>query len=346
MTRIAGRVETPWLRSQVLQENLPGDPTERMLPVYLPPGYDDDPKRRYPVIYVLAGHGGSGPLMLAPVAWGESFPQRIDRLIDTGAMGPVIAVLPDCWTIFGGAQYINSSALGRYEDYLVEEIIPFVDATYRTMPQREHRAITGKSSGGYGAIVEAMRHPELFSALACHSGDMYFEFGYLPDMARLHANLERFGGMEGFIAQIPTIKPKAHDPFFSVLGMLCYGAAFAPNPAASTRGFDMPIDMETGALRQDVWARWLAWDPVRMVDQPTYSTALRQMRYTYLDCGRWDELNFQIGARLLSQKLAVYDIVHDFELFDDGHINVPYRYDTSLPRLEKAIRAAPQDARL
>lgn len=335
--RLGGRVDTPYLVSQVLQNNLPGDPVERMLPVYLPLGYDDDSSRRYPVIYVLAGHGGSGPLMLAPVAWGESFPERIDRLIRTGKMGPVIAVLPDCWTIFGGAQYINSSALGRYEDYLIDELIPYVDHTYRTIPDREHRAITGKSSGGYGAMVQSMRHPESFSTVASHSGDIYFEFGYLPDMAKLHANLQRFGGLEGYIEQIPTIKPKTHDPFFSVLGMLCYGAAFAPNPEAD-RGFDMPVDIETGALREDVWQRWLEWDPVRMIDQPEYADAWRQMNYIYLDCGMWDELNFQIGTRIMSKKLAALDIVHDFELFNDGHINVPYRYDVSLPRLEAAMR--------
>ena len=184
-----------------------------------------------------------------------------------------------------------------------------------------------------------MRHPELWGAIASHSGDIYFEFGYGPDLARLHANLMRFGGLEGFIQQIPTIKPKSHDPFFSVLGMLCYGAAFAPNPEAP-RGFDMPVDMETGALRQDVFDRWLAWDPVRMIDQPEYADAWRQLDYLYLDCGLWDELNFQIGTRILHQKLNALGIAHDFELFNDGHINVPYRYDVSLPRLEASIRGA------
>ena len=335
--RLNGRVDSPYLQSQILQGNLPGDPTERMLPVYLPPGYDDNPDKRYPVIYVLAGHGGSGPLMLAPVAWGESFPERIDRLISTGAMQPVIAVLPDCWTIFGGAQYLNSSALGQYEDYLLQELISYVDSTYRTLAAREHRAITGKSSGGYGAMVQSMRHPEVFGAMASHSGDIYFEFGLLPDLAKMHANLLRFNGMEGFIEQIPTIKPKSHDPFFSLLGMLCYGAAYAPNPAAP-RGFDMPVDLETGALVEDVWQRWLAWDPVRMIDQPEHIAAWRQLSYIYLDCGLWDELNFPVGTRIMSNKLKALGIAHDFELFNDGHINVPYRYDVSLPRLEKAIR--------
>src|SRR2546423_1101142 len=215
--RLAGRVDTPYLESRVLQGNLPGDPTERMLPVYLPPGYDENPTKRYPVIYVLAGHGGSGPLMLAPAAWGESFPERMDRLIRTGAMGPVIAVLPDCWTIFGGAQYLNSSALGHYEDYLVGELMPYINQTYRTLPEREHHAITGKSSGGYGAYVQAMRHPELFSAFASHSGDIYWEFGFMPGLAKLHANLIRFGGLEGSIEPDPAIKPKEHYPILPIL---------------------------------------------------------------------------------------------------------------------------------
>jgi enterochelin esterase family protein len=121
--------------------------------------------------------------------------------------------------------------------------------------------------------------------------------------------------------------------------MLCYGAAYAPNPDAP-RGFDMPIDMETGALREEVWQRWLEWDPLHMVDRPEYIAALRQMQYIYIDCGLWDELNFQIGTRLMSQKLTKLGIKHDFELFNDGHMNVPYRYDISLPRLEAVIREA------
>jgi enterochelin esterase family protein len=334
--KLQGTVETPWLQSKVLQGNLPGDATERMLPVYLPPGYARS-AGRYPVIYVLSGHGSSGPLMLNSPAWGESFPERLDRLIVSGKVAPVIAVLPDCWTIFGGAQYINSSALGRYEDYLIGELVPYVDATYRTLADRQHRGVTGKSSGGYGAMVQAMRHPEVFGAFASHSGDIYFEFGLLPDLAKLHANLLKFKGLEGFISQIATIKPKTHDPFFSVLGMLCYGAAYAPNPKAD-RGFDFPVDMETGALVEEVWKRWLSWDPVRMIDRPEYLEAWRSMKYIYLDCGLWDELNLTVGTRIMSGKLKAAGITHDFELFPDGHIDVPYRYDVSLPRLANALR--------
>jgi len=334
--RIEGRVETPWFDSRVLEGNRPGDPASRMVPVYLPPGYEEG-GTRYPVIYVLSGHGGSGPLMLQkPDAWSESFPERLDRLIRSGAVPPVIAVLPDCFTIFGGAQYINSSALGPYEDYLIKEIVPYVDANYRTKASRAHRGLTGKSSGGYGTMVQGMRHPEVFGALASHSGDIYFEFGLMHDLSKLHRYLEQLGGLDAYIKAIPTFRPKVHDPFFSVLGMLCYGAAYAPNPDAPL-GFDMPIEMETGQLREEVWQRWLAWDPVRLIEAPKYIEAYRQMRYIYLDCGLWDELNFAVGTRIMSRKLRDVGIEHDMELFPDGHMNVHYRFDVSLPRLVSAI---------
>lgn len=334
--RLHGRVETPYLESTFLEGNLPGDPAERMVPVYLPPGYDDG-HERYPSIYVLSGHGSSGPLMLQrPDAWTESFPERLDRLIIAGEVPPVIAVLPDCFTIFGGAQFLNSSALGRYEDYLNEEIVPFVDARYRTKPERAHRGLTGKSSGGYGAMVQGMRHPELWGALASHSGDIYFEFGLMHDLSKLHRFLGQTGGLDAFIKAIPGFKPKSHDPFYSVLGMLCYGAAYAPNPDAPL-GFDFPIDLETGELKQDVWERWLAWDPVRLIDEPAHIEAYRRMRHIYLDCGLWDELNFAVGTRIMSKKLNAAGIAHDMELFPDGHINVNYRYDISLPRLVRAL---------
>ena len=306
-----------------------------MLPIYLPPGYDSS-SNRYPAIYVLSGHGSSGPHMLNSPPWGESFPEQLDRLIVAGKVKPVIAVLPDCWTIFGGAQFLNSSALGRYEDYIIDELVPYVDRSYRTLAAGEHRGVTGKSSGGYGAMVQGMRNPETFGALASHSGDIYFEFGLLPDLAKLHANLLRVGGLESYIAQIPTFKPKDHNPFFSVLGMLCYGAAYAPNPAA-TRGFDFPVDMESGALIEDVWRRWLEWDPVRMIDRPEYLEAFRGMSYLYFDCGLWDDLNFTPGTRIMSKKLKTAGIPHDCEFFPDGHLNVSYRYDVSLPRLVAAI---------
>ena len=132
----SSRVEQPVLNSAILAGNRPGDAVARSVPVYLPPGYDDDPARRYPVIVMLTGYSGTGPFLLNLRAWDESLPQQLDRLIGGGQMLPAIVVMPDCWTRYGGSQYLNSSALGNYEDYLIQEVIPFVDRQYRTLAGR------------------------------------------------------------------------------------------------------------------------------------------------------------------------------------------------------------------
>jgi S-formylglutathione hydrolase FrmB len=294
------RVEQPEVTSTVLADNPLGDPHVRRLPVYLPPGYDDDPGRRYPLIVMLTGYGSTGPLLLNLRTWDESLPQQLDRLITSGKMQPAIVAMPDCWTRYGGSQYLNSSALGRYEDYLIEEIVPFVDAHYRTVPEAAHRGVIGKSSGGYGALVQGMHHPEVFGAAVCHSGDMYFEFGYLGDIAALHANIASYGGWEAIRDGLEDIRPKS-TKFYTTVGTLCYGMAYAPNPDAPD-GFDLPIDPELGTLNEAVWARWLANDPVRKVDQPVYADALRQLKLLFIDCGERDEFNLQVGARLMTSQ--------------------------------------------
>ncbi len=331
-----GRVEQPILASRILADNPLGDAHNRPLPVYLPPGYDDEPARRYPVIVMLTGYGGTGPLLLNLRAWDESLPQQLDRLISIGAMAPAIVVMPDCWTRYGGSQYLNSTALGRYEDYLIDEVVPFVDASYRTLPDRAHRGIAGKSSGGYGAVVQGMHHPEVFGALACHSGDMYFEFCYMGDLAKLHSNLASYGGWQDFKGSLETIRPKS-TKFYQTAGMLAYGMAYAPNPELPD-GFEMPIDLATGALDEAVWARWLTHDPVRKLDNAGYGDALRQMKLVFVDCGERDEFNLQVGARVFTHKLDALGIAHEYEEFPDGHFGIHYRYDTSLPRMSEVLQ--------
>src|SRR5512144_2534712 len=138
------------IASTVLRDNPLGDPAERRVPVYLPPGYDGS-GGRYPVVYFLAGFAGGGTYLLSESLWGETLPQRLDRLVRGGTVRPLIVVMADCLTRYGGIQYINSAGTGRYEDHLIEELLPVIDASFRTEPRRERRAVMGKSSGGYGA---------------------------------------------------------------------------------------------------------------------------------------------------------------------------------------------------
>ena len=162
--------------SRILRGNPLGDPHVRKLGVWLPPQYDHGGRRRFPVLYDLVGFTGSG---LSHANWkpfGDNVPERAARLMQEGRMGPAIFVFPDCFTALGGNQYVNSSAIGNYADYLTREIIPFVEREFRADAGREHRGCFGKSSGGYGAMIHGMKYANYWGAIASHSGDAYFDF--------------------------------------------------------------------------------------------------------------------------------------------------------------------------
>jgi enterochelin esterase-like enzyme len=322
--------------SRVLADNPLGDPITRKLPIILPPDYDKT-NQRYPVIYGLTGFTGSGPMMLNLTAWQPNLQERIDYLTADGRLPPVIFVLPDCFTRYGGSQYINSSAIGRYEDYVIEEIIAFVDSKYRTIAVPEGRGIFGKSSGGYGSIILGMRYPDVFGAVACHSGDMYFEYCYKPDFPKFINPVVKAGGLDKWWAEFES-KLKKERQDIEAVNILAMAAAYSPNPDQKPLPIDFPFDLCTGELRPDVWRRWLEHDPVHLVDR--YTGNLKKLRLLFIDCGTRDEFNLHLGARILVQRLKGQGIPHEYEEFDDGHMNIPYRYDVSLPKIGRALTAA------
>ncbi len=327
-----GTVVIESITSEVLRNNPLGDSATRRVPVYVPPGYEKG-NMRYPSVYVLTGFTGRGTMLLNDSAWDENIAQRMDRLIGEGKVKPMILVMPDCLTRIGGSQYINSSAVGRYEDHLIQELVPFVDRKYRTMADRDHRAVVGKSSGGYGSLVQGMRHPEVFGLMASHSGDTYFEYGYKPDIIGALRALPKYGGVDKFWNEFRSIHPK-DSGWGDILNILAMAACYSPNPSAP-HGFDLPFDVETGELNEAVWKRWLEWDPVYMVDK--HLDALRSLRLIYLDAGLRDEYNLQFGARIFCQRLKENGIPYIHEEFDDGHMNIQYRYDNSLQAISSAL---------
>lgn len=320
---MSSRVEIILHESSVLRANYLNDPTTRRVGIYLPSGYNDS--KRYPVLYLLAGFTGRGTMMLNESAWEENIQQRLDRLIATGAVQPLIVVLPDCFTRYGGSQYINSEGTGRYEHYLIEELVPYVDAHYATIPARERRGIAGISSGGFGALIQGMRHPETFGAVACHSGDMHFDLCYRSDFPSFLKSISTYGGVDKFIASFADLHPKKED-FFAILSTIGYAACYSPN-LGSPWGFDLPFDFETGEWNDAVWARWKAWDPIELISQ--HESALRSCQLLYLDAGSRDEFNLQFGARTFAARLRRAGIPHRHEEFEDGHFNIQYRYDVS-----------------
>ena len=323
-----GRVVIAPVESRVLAGNPLGDPHVRQIPVYLPPGYDDG-KRAYPVIYWLHGFTGIGLSAINANPWIPSLPECMDRVIAGGAP-PAILVMADGFTKYGGSQYLNSTANGRYEDFVVSEIVAHADRTYRTIAAPAGRGINGKSSGGYGALVLAMRHPDVFGAAASHSGDMYFEACYKPDFWKFCNIVAKHGGVQTFLRAFLDM-PKKTPEALTAINIAAMAMAYSPNPNQRDLGFDLPFDIHTGELDDAIWARWLAWDPVHMAER--HADALRALRLLYFECGSRDQFYLHLGARLLHRRLDGMRIRHEYQEFDDDHTGINYRYVESLRRL-------------
>jgi enterochelin esterase family protein len=333
-----GTVVVETVEGRALAANTLGDSAVRRVAVWLPPTYTTSAARRYPVIYWLAGYAGTGESLFQGNPWQPGLGDRLDRLVERGAMGEVIVVAPDGFTRWGGSQYLDSPVSGDYERHLCRELVPEIDSRFRTVPQREARAIGGKSSGGFGALVLAMRHPELFAAVASHAGDMYFELSILPDVPVAVRTLRRHGGVAGFLQHFDRALTKRSDDFTTIM-MLALAAAYSPD-AAKPHGVALPFDLGTGELDHEVWRRWKAWDPIELAAK--HVEALRAMKLVYLDAGTRDEHALDLGARILAARLAALGVAFRHEEFDDGHRNTAYRYDVSLPLLASAIGAAPE----
>jgi enterochelin esterase family protein len=310
--------------SKVLKGNPLNDAHIRDLCVYLPPDYEASDED-FPVVYCLTGFTGRGKMFLNDNAFTPNLAERLDNLITENKIKPMIAVMPDCFTYYGGSQYINSSATGNYEDYLTEEIVPFVDENFRTINDKNSRAVMGKSSGGYGALIMAMRHSDIFGLACSTSGDAYFEFCYFPGIAEGFRAIK--GDPKALIEKFWREDARKGKDDFAALNTIGMSACYSPNEN-SELGFDLPFDLETGEMRYDVWERWLAHDPVRLVEK--HADDLKSLKLLYIDAGTRDEFALDLGARILCKKLKDSDVPFLHEEFEDGHMQIAYRQNRSL----------------
>lgn len=318
--------------SRLLRGNTLRDPHARRVPVWLPPSYDAEPARRWPVIVWLGGFTADGETALAHRPFEPSVPERFERALARGEAREAILVMPDCCTRFGGSEYANSPATGRYFDHVADEIVPEIDRRFRSLAARDHRGVAGKSSGGIGALRFAMRRPDLFAACASHSGDMLFEVAYPAGFLQFCDAIGRRGGVEKFMREFPDRDPKSGEDV-ALANTIAMAQAYSPR--TEPPGFDLPFDLETGELRSDVWARWLENDPVRMCER--HADALRSLRLLYFDCGFRDEYHLHMGARALARRLRGLGVAFEHEEYDGTHRDAGPRYSISLGRISLAL---------
>jgi len=355
----AGRVVTVEHVSDILADNPLGDPATRSFDVWLPPHYDTRAKKCFPVLFDLVGFMGAGPAHTDWRPFAENVPEIAARLIHERKMAPCIIVFPDCFTSLGGNQYVNSSAIGNYADYLTKELIPFIDKEFRTLAAREHRACFGKSSGGYGAMIHGMRYTRYWGAIGNHSGDAYFDFIYRCDWPNTLTELAKYrrparkagpvdvlaaeegvtegfddGRVKRFLESIWRKWTPNHAEGHAIMN-LAMAATYDPDPNAPN-GFRLPFNLETGEIIEARWREWLKHDPVRLVKR--YANNLKKLRGIYIDCGWRDQYQIHYGSRILSKRLAEAGVEHRYEEFDGTHSGIDDRMAVSLPFLVHALR--------
>jgi S-formylglutathione hydrolase FrmB len=325
-----GTVHRLTIQSGVLKDNLLGDPADRLIDVYVPA---DSKGEGLPLLVDLVGFTAGGPAHSNWKNFGENLPERLDRLIAEGTMPPCVVALPDCFTRLGGNQYINSAAMGRWDDFLLEEVVPFVESRFGCGGS-ERRGCFGKSSGGYGAMVHAMLHPDFWNAAASHSGDVGFELLFISDfpkvlraLATAENSIQKW--LERFFAA-----PKVKDDDVHILMVLAMAATYDPDPTAYM-GVRLPVTIDTCELSPDRWANFMRWDPLSLVEK--HGEGLKKLKAFYIDCGDIDQYNLLYGSRRMHKRLGELNVPHFYEEFADDHTAVDYRMDVSLPILAKAL---------
>jgi enterochelin esterase-like enzyme len=288
-------VERITIHGKALEGNLEGDAVDRPVVVVLPPSYTRERNRRYPVVYALHGYS------IGAEQWSQEIhvPQTIEGAFARGAQ-EMIVVLPDSKTMHNGSMYSSSVTTGDFENFIAGDVVTYIDAHYRTIPNRNSRGLVGHSMGGYGASRIGMKHPDVFGSLYIMSPCCLSARGAGP------ANPAN----EEALAAVKTAEDSAKLPF-GLRAQLASAAAWSPNPNNPPLYLDLPI----GSNQQSVLARWAANAPLAFIDQ--YVEKLRQYRAIAVDVGDQDNLKVDTGK--LHDVLTNYGIKHDFEIYSGTH---------------------------
>lgn len=288
------------LDSPHLAGNLLGDPSERDLFVYLPPGYKES-GRRYPTAYLLHAYGATAEGLVTPATDGERWAPPIEDVLDPvfGRMGvpPMIVVIPDGNSRWGCGQWVDSPVTGLFEQFVLKDVVAFVDVQYRTIPVARSRGVFGFSSGGFGAWHLASRNPEVFGAMAVLSADSFLDMTH-------KFMLYKF--LDSIWPDAPSGPIEGNDWSQIVYD---YSACYSPNPDRPPYYVDLPVPFPSGELIQEVWGRWLSFDPV--VNCHDRLANLRQLSGILLDVGSNDDYNLQWGHRILSHHLRKAGVAHE-----------------------------------
>ena len=300
-----------------LTNNLVGEPTERTIYVYLPPSYGASEKK-YPVVYYLPGYGDSSVI-------GFRLPGDMDALIESGKVNEMIIVVAGGDSKMGGSFYVNSPVTGNWEDYIVKDVVSFVDGHFRTLRQAESRGITGHSMGGFGALNLAMHNPDVFGAVYSMSPGLFDENGLAESFMFAGDRLIR--DFVDFETELAALSPgDAQRRTFAAPEefSLAYGYAFAPNPDRHPPYFDYPYTQIGGQLvrNEEVWKKWESGFGGIADEVVQYKENLLKLKGIVVDYGINDENPWiPKGSEYYGEQLHAAGIPVKVESYEGNHFN-------------------------
>ncbi len=298
-----GKVERTQVHGKALEGNLEGDSPDVFVSVYLPESYSSQTSRRYPVVYFLHGFTDSDEKWMGQTKHWIHLPAILDREFAAPDAREFIVVMPNGFTRYGGSMYSNSVTTGNWEDYIVSELVPYIDQHYRTIARVESRGLAGHSMGGYGAMRLGLRHPETFSSFYVLSGCC---------MAHPADGVLKLGVKSEDVKSPDDVRSAS----FQTQALYASAAAWSPDPDKPPFYSDLPI--HAGKIDETVLDRWNANAPLVILDQ--YVANLRKMKAIALDAGDKDDTITE-NTRALDQRLTLYKIPHEFAIYDGNHVN-------------------------
>ena len=321
----AGRLIEVKVASPALKGNVLGDPAEQTVAIYLPPGYDASPSKRYPTLYLLHGFGGDSNTWAGGGPRRFNLPPLLDAMMGGGRSREMVIVAPSARNAYGGSFYTNSVATGNWEDFIYRDLVAYVDSNYRTLARASSRGVAGHSMGGYGAVMLGMKHPEVFGAVYALSPcclALEEDLGPANPVWSRALRLRSKG-------EVPK-EPKSLEDFFTVV-FVALSAAFSPNPERAPFYADMPFLERDGRVQKNeaAYHSWQSKMPLYMIEG--HRQNLLSLRGIYLDYGEKEQFShIRTATSLFSRALAERSIPHAFEIYEGGdHGNkVRERFET------------------
>lgn len=330
-----GQLFEKTIPAPTLQDNLLGDPAEQPIAVYLPPSYAST-SDRYPVVYLLPGFTAGVDAFLDGRFQGFELLPSMDRLVENGNVREMIVVVANGRNLVGGSGYVNSPVTGNWEDFVVKNVVRYVDRHYKTIPYTESRGIAGESLGGFGALNIAMRHPDVFGAVYAMSPALIDPDGLrhigvfddpdaIKDLLREQRELgamKREDAHAAFASLVEKIFTSGDADEFKRLVTYAYGTAFSPDPEANAPYIHYPYTDAGDSISLDA-AVWRDWENgVGGIDAKveTYKENFLKLGAITLEYGTREEFSWiPAGCAYYSQRLAAAGIAHELVTFDGGH---------------------------